>query len=936
MPRRILTAADAIRRNQSMDTSVTAPIRAALVGPQANLRRYSVPTERTDPTAYNPSVDTVIEWPDLATGEVADQDSAQVFLGDARLLYFTKIIGVDGSCMPSTTFPNRVRAANFIFKTGNGFDRSAAFYDRDVAIGDIVNVRAVVGGDLVSHTSSVTGFVGDPVAATVGASEADPNNHATQSLSVSTSQTAGTPFNDVTLTADASAYDSLDDGGISRVYTITVTQSSTGGDFTTALLRIRSSDGLDDLDDVSPAAAASPTDIGTKGLTGTFDINPAQSSASSFGIDEDDLIAGQQWTITVAQAFTQPTHASGGTYTGPEDDTYVIRVSRGGTLGSTPYPQITVSTARGTDSSGPTDVPTSGGAVAVGSYNVTVTFTGTQMRGNDVYYVEVTAEDEGELRTIVMSHNVPDDLEGVEVDLRLYIPQNGVELARTRTVPSDAVNWSADEDGVTVEAGIYLTDPTLTDGGDLVGVPLDSADVYVSYRAWAPPASPRVVRVATPAAAVEELGTSDPDNPIAWAATRALANTAGQLVTNPTVTAAANTDPVICVVTGDPSDQDNWVAAFEALEAEFDTYDIVPLTTDADAIAAAWAHVQAQSTDVVGYQRVLWVQGVVEETVAVVDPTTTDDELVATATIAAYPSVTPTEYTLVTASDNVDFLEADVREGDLFRINYSVDVFGVESYDEYEVETVLSATTLRLDTGPAGAVTVPLRFEVWRTPTRGEVVQQLIAQAAAYGDRRVRVVWPDQASFGGETFPGYFLNAAIAGLAGSVPTQQGLLYVGVEGVDDLPRATGFFTRGQLDDLKAGGVFVVDQDRDDFVYVRAAVTTDVSGVTDKEEMCVRNGDAVRFAIMDAWAPLLGVANVTDQVEQLLRAAIGDLEARLKSNNQVPVLGPPVAQITLDNLTSVPGAPDELAAAVTVVIPNPLNAIRMTISLASITG
>jgi hypothetical protein len=310
--------------------------------------------------------------------------------------------------------------------------------------------------------------------------------------------------------------------------------------------------------------------------------------------------------------------------------------------------------------------------------------------------------------------------------------------------------------------------------------------------------------------------------------------------------------------------------------------------------------------------------------------------------VAAYPDVTPTEYTLLTAtSGNVDFNAAGVRAGDEVRLNYQTDSLGRVTYDSYDVRTLLSATSLRLDGGPDAAVAVAGRFEVWRAPTRDELVAQLIAQAAAYvaDDAenetqtacRVRVVWPDAASFGGDAVDGPAVCAALAGLTGSVASHQGVRNVGLAGVDAVTRSTGFFTARQLDALADAGVWVVDADQSGNVYVRGASTCDTSAVTLREEMCVRNGDAMRFQVDEAAEPFFGVANVTDEVFRMLRSAILAKSEKLRGMNLVPRLGPPVVNMELVSLAQVVGAPDEVHAVVDIVGPVPFNKLRQTVNL-----
>jgi len=925
MPISVLSAADAVARANTANRSFYTGLRATLIGPRAGLHRFSVESERAllGEYAFADAMDVV--YPDKAADSTVDLSSVLLYANDARLNYFNKYISVGGSCVPSETYPNRVRAANYIFKTANGYDRSSDFKDRDVKIGDVVVVRR----SGTSVTTSVAGFVGEPVASTRSAATADDNNAVTQSASDSITQVAGTPINDVVATVDGSGYDSTDDGYITRTYTVTVTQSSSGGDATTALLRVRSADGLDDQDNVVPSAFGDATAIGTKGLEVTWSINPSNSSASLFGIDEDDFVIGQQWTVEVSQAFTAPTATSGGTYTGDTDDTLIVTVSRGGSYAGGTKPQITVTTANGSDHSGPTNVTAAATPVSVGNYDVTIQFNQTALRKGDTYYITVEAAAEAQIRTIITADDIPESLRGQEVDLRLFVDRDAIQISKNRELPTEAANWSCDSDSVAVEAGIYLTDSEFTDGGELYAIPLDTATLYVQYREWLTDDAANVILINDPANIEALLGPVDVTNPIAQAASLALANTSGELLSDPTKPAANTTDMVVCIpIGGDPADIDLWTAAFETIEDDNRAYDIVVLSTDDAVRDIAVAHVAAQSEDTSGYYRNVWLAASIDETGVVVSAATSSDQAVVTATITADPDASPAAYTIITASSNAGFSDKAVRQGDKLRINFGVDADGNETYDQYTVSAVISNTTLRLATGPTGVVSPARRIEVWRTFTKAELVATLIAKAATYASERVRYVWPDRAAFGGTTYEGYLVCAALAGLAGSVPSQQGLRNVGLAGIDDATRTSRFFTGAKIRELREGGVFVVSETSEGGVYIASASTTDISSVETREEMVVRNGDMLRKAIQSAWDPYVGSGNVVSNLRQLLEGAMASLTASLKQANWSIPLGPPVADIRIDSIDPVEGAPDEVDVSVAVAgVPAPLNQIRV---------
>lgn len=929
MSRYVLPAADAVARTQAAGRTYLAPLRPVLIGPRAGLHRFSVEDERASLGAYDKLSATAYDYPDKATGSTIDLDYVKLFASTADLNYFNKYVGSGGSAVPPTAYPNRVRAANYVFKTANDVDRSADFYDRDVKIGDIASIRGTDGGDVYSVVTSVTGFVGEPIASTRGSATVETNNADNQSASTNVTQTSGTPFNDVAATANGSAYESTADGYINRTYTVTVTQSSTGGDATTGRLRVRSADGLDNADDVIPAAFAAPTTIGTKGLTVTFSISGSQSSASLYGIDEDDFVVGQQWVVVVSQAFTAPTATSGGTYTGLRDATYIVTVTRGGLYAASTKPQITITTDNGADQSGPTIVAAASTDYAVGNYAVTVSFNGTYLRKGDVYYVAVTAAGEGALKTLVLQDNIPEEILGSEVDIRLFARRTDLEIPVVRTFPTDATNWAADEDGITVEDAILIVDAEFTDGADYVPVALDSATLFVEYREWLEAGAGDLVVLSNPDAIEAALGTIDPDNLLAYAASIALANTYGELIDDATRPAADTTDRVFCVALGgDPADTDLWTTALEVVEDNEEAYGIVPLSTNTAVLSLVRDHVIAQSSDTSGFYRVAWFAATLSESEAKVSENTTADEETATATIAATPATSPTAYTTVAASANAKFVTSGVSAGDTLRINYGTDAFGEETYDEYVVESVPSEGTLILEDGPDAAIAVARKIEVWHDNTKNEMVTQLSEAADVWGSNLVRLVWPDEVGFGGTPLSGYFGAVAAAGLTGSVPSHQGVRNVALAGIDTATRSSRFFTGAQLNDIGAAGLFVISQNTDGVIYVRTANTTDPSTTATREEMIVRNVHMIQKAIQAAWNPFVGSGNVLSNLQAVLEGAMASLAARLRIT--AAAIGPAIADLTVSSIVGVEGEPDKVTVTVNAVgLPVPLNQIRVVL-------
>ena len=196
--------------------------------------------------------------------------------------------------------------------------------------------------------------------------------------------------------------------------------------------------------EVTPSAFGAATAIGTRGLTVTWDDTDTAAcslSADNNAISDIDFIAGQQWTVSCGQAFTAPTATSGGTYDGDEDATYIIEVTKGGLYANNP--QITVTTDKGIDASGPTTVTAAATDVAVGTQSVTVQFDETALSKGDRYFIAVTAEGDGAIKTLTLGHNLAEEVQAngaTEVDLTLFIKKS-FEISENRSGVPGQVNY---------------------------------------------------------------------------------------------------------------------------------------------------------------------------------------------------------------------------------------------------------------------------------------------------------------------------------------------------------------------------------------------------------------------------------------------------------------------------------------------------------------
>jgi hypothetical protein len=932
MPSYVLPQVLVFQEFEQQPVAIEQPQNAVLIGEQFDLHRY--PDEKSEilvADSYDPSAEQCFAWPARRAGSVVDETYTKVFFDNALLKYFNDPSG-DGSVVTHTGLgKNRIRAASKIFQTANGFTRSAELL-RDVQIGDAVKLIVSACASPVIFFSTVAGLVADILAAIVDPSTSDTDNQTATVAAVSGSQTAGAD-NKVGMASQSGAlYDGLLTGDPVEVYTIEVIGASTGGDATTAILKVTSASGRDNVAAVTPAAFSSPTAIGTRGLTVTF-ANNLSSSSSSGGpvIDPDDFLIGQKFTVTVSQLFVPPAPAAAGTYNGATDTTYIVEVTRGGKFASTTKPQVTVSTTTGIDISGPTNVNTSGGAVPIGTQGTTIAFTGLALNKGDRFYVPVIAKRNGAVRTLVLSNNLPDALRGVcdisssssssapvvapDLDLTLYIKKN-IEVTENRTGFAPLVNWTQSDTEICIQDGIIAYDASWASGGVLQPLPVEDGDIYVHHR-------DRVFVNADSVGSVDDvgnvsaaLGTVHPDNPLSFGVFKALENANGEEVR------------YLALHSSSPVTLDDWLTALDILVGRDDVYSLVPLTQQKDVLDAFVAHCEAQSTEDKGRWRICWLNMAAQTVKAIY----TSSEIVEgdplLATITDDPDTSGTQHTLVEATDE-KFVTKGVRAGDTLRALYTSDGFGNFTYTEFVIDAVINEETLRLFSGPAAAVNVPSKIEIHRTLTKNELASELALNPGLFRSRRAYLVWPDQVGNGGTTFPGYFLCATLAGLRGGVLPHQGLTNTEILGYDDLSRTVDFFSATQLDTLAASGYWIVTQDPSDgTVFTRHQLSTgDQSDLNQKEQNITTNLDNISKNFLLRMKTFIGRGNVTPTMIQILRGEIIALIEQFKNTIINDRLGPQILSAEILELGVHPTLKDRIVARIDIELPFPFNNLEL---------
>lgn len=888
-------------------------LRACIVGPHGKIHRFDFAVPESDENneiflgEYDYLTDVSYAWPNRTANSKIDLTSVQVVVNDALLEYFVDLIGSGSTLTPVSGRTNEIQSNTVIFASGNGFNRSILLNDRDVRPGDVAYVRGVVGGTPYELWTEIQRVRGVTVPSSVSSATSDPNNKPTQSGGLTVTKTGG-PDNCVALTVDATNYNGLRDGFISDTYTLEVIAGSTGSDFTTALVRVTTASGQDNVLNFVPAAAGTFKAVGQRGLQVRFDIlnTPACSqNAQNAGVPQDDLVPGQKWTVVVNQAFTAPTATKGGTYNGPEDTTYIIEVVRGGVFADSPL--IAVTTTTGIDASGPTAVTAANTSVAVGTYGVTVSFN-HPLRKGDKYYIPVTAAKEGARRILQFTEDLPSQLlSATDLELRLYI-RDVITLPQKRPDTPVFNNWTANQTEIVLKANAHATHSTWTLAGVEQPLPLKGGSVYVQYREWLSDLCNGVGFIDDPDDIPEIFGEIHPDNPLAFAISLALANSNGVSVGY--------------VAVCDPDDVDSWAQALDAVGSRDDVYGIVPLTFHEQVQNLVAAHVEAFSGPDRGNWRAAYLSLPTRRIVDKISKNTSSDGNVVLAVLEDDPAESGNQYRrLRLTSGNAGFLTNGVKAGD--EIRFLFDSAG--NYTTFRVKQVVSETTVIVDPDHTGPVTTPQKVEVWHTLTNAEIVDDVGSRAAAFGSSRICAIWPDRAISGGFSVEGYYLASAIAGLRSGSPPQQSLTNVEITGFSKVIMPP--LSQSQLDDLASQGVWLVVQDTSGRIYTRHALTTDMTDTNTREESVRTNVDSMSYVFLNSMKPFIGRTNITPETIDFIRVQLNAVLSFLKSSGLSLAVGPQLIEGTVAEIRQHEVFKDRLIAIVNLVIPYPMNVIEL---------
>lgn len=504
---------------------------------------------------------------------------------------------------------------------------------------------------------------------------------------------------------------------------------------------------------------------------------------------------------------------------------------------------------------------------------------------------------------------------------------NATHVQTNETFPSalTGISYSLERNiQSTFAAGTYLNIPTTTAGVVITAsnftlpvgltttvapfgsVPIESAEVLVSYRAQRIEKSNDVYQYANTQALQADFGLNQivPESPAVFGAFLALNN------------AVTATNLIALDSQYLSNELLSYDDAFTILGLN-DVYAISVMTQNVAVHTALKSHVNGFSAPNEKLERV----GIINR------------QLVTTQVVDGPFSNGATDVTgTLLNSTGAHFITDGVVPGDFVTVTSPTLYAG-----NYVVAAVNSQTQLLLATVIFASLSGVV-FTVNQNLTNPEQAAVIAAYATSFADSRMVLTWPDIVSIpvgnSIEQLPGYFLNCAVGALTTGLPTQQGLTNLSVAVYSGVVHSTKYFSNDDLNTIANGGVMIFVQDvlNQTPLFIRHQLTTDRSSVLAQEYSVTKNVDFIAKFIRLNHQQFIGTYNIVDQTFDDLKTNAKGIINFLTNSTRLPKIGGVISNGQLTSIAQNPSELDGIIETWNISVPVPLNYLDITLVIA----
>lgn len=726
----------------------------------------------------------------------------------------------------------------------------------------------------------------------------------------------------LTITGD---YSPLKSGKISEVFNAIVTDIHNTASCENVEIRITSDSGVYN----NNVQAKQDNRVNGDPSNWYFEIIPGTVYGTFPAANVPNLKIGDSWQFTLRgvydPAVLNDDEADAGTYTGKEDDTFIITCTTGGTVADSitaTSPYVTIRTLSGSEFVA--NIPVSTDTIT-SKFGTKFTFGEGDIALGETWVIQVDSGKDGPAEGIIIRDAIPEVLRTVGTNKKYlkveFCVLRDVEIAQeVYDSDTDAMdtNWNVSDPYIHIDNNIkVLQNDFITEEGNPITLYLLDGSVSVAYREWLIDGAEKFNYVGT----LEDIdampGPLTPENPLKYAVYKALANSGYHTV-------------VYTTVTGDTLDA--WSSAIAVASGSREIYTVVPLSQDLSVLKLVETLVTSDSNEeTCAWKNCFFSVAAPTERMLVgksdntphVTSTNGDIVLARITKQEVAENADPNADTLgdveIITTDEHGIANADlssVKPGDTLRIKVTED-----SYVPYIVYSV-SGNTLVIKNPPEENSTY--NIEIWHTLTRAEQVTYIADVAQSFANRRIKVVWPDVVGDNGKAIPSTFLCAALAGLVGGSVPNQGLTRVTISGFDDMSRAVPYFTESQIKKLASSGVWIVMEDLDGTIFTMHGLTTSTISLQYSEEMITRIVDFMSLELRTILEQYIGVTNITaqtiDAISDDIMVYMGGASSNTYSSN-----GPLVTEYEILDISQDALLKDRINVILSVTIPKATNNI-----------
>lgn len=503
-----------------------------------------------------------------------------------------------------------------------------------------------------------------------------------------------------------------------------------------------------------------------------------------------------------------------------------------------------------------------------------------------------------------------------------YVPGVGytkIIIDRDKSVTADDdVEFSRNFNSVQVDTTVVNTEKVSTEFKFSFGTQTATViegDVYIEYRTKNN-GNGIIDEVRTHESVLADVGFDiHPDDPLTFGVYLAVLNGGGKSVYYMAV------------------EKDDWLGVLNQASNISGPYGLAPLTDDLSIVELIKSHVNTASTETSKRWRIAFVASDRPSRKYLMDEvdglSASYDDKVVTFTSANPEDINAWD---LVAGDRIDLYDnAD-------NVTCTLGITTVSAPNIVNVEVVSGSAPVNTAyvTAKVYKVANPkIESDIIRDRSMGMHSRRLYH---VYGGKNVRAALP---TGGSQSVEPYFLTAAVAGLCGSVPPQQGLTNIELTGITGVPDMYKTYSAEQLDNMASGGTLLITQDMSNgSVYVRHQLSTArIDGNLNTTELSlIKNLDSISYFFAAQFKNMIGITNINDDTLAIIRTRLQDGIDYLSSNTSIQdanqggfSIGPQLkAENSVINYVEVdPMFADTVNADIDLDLPKPFNVFNLVL-------